>query len=93
MQESIHNMARNDARRNQRMEEHLATVFRTTWDDLPPGPAEEERQDTDLGWWSIDPRARARRPRLVSVTTLGGSNPLLTRLVAHAYILSIHAQP
>ncbi|KAJ6784938.1 hypothetical protein PWT90_04436 [Aphanocladium album] len=67
MQDSLREMARNDARRNQRMEEHMATVFGTSWHDLPHGPpAEEEQQDADLGWWSIDPRGRARRPRMIT---------------------------
>lgn len=66
MQDSLREMAANDARRNQRMEEHMATVFGTSWHDLPPGPpAEEEQPEADLGWWSIDPRGRANRPRMV----------------------------
>lgn len=66
MQESLREMSREDARRSQRMEEHMATVFGTSWHDLPPGPpSEETNQETDLGWWSIDPRGRARRPRMV----------------------------
>ncbi|KAJ3486047.1 hypothetical protein NLG97_g6693 [Lecanicillium saksenae] len=67
MQDSLREMARNDARRNQRMEQHMAEVFGTSWHDLPPGPpAEEEQQEADLGWWSIDPRGRARRPRMIT---------------------------
>ncbi|OAA70096.1 hypothetical protein LEL_09912 [Akanthomyces lecanii RCEF 1005] len=67
MQESLREMSREDARRSQRMEEHMATVFGTSWHDLPPGPpSEETNQETDLGWWSIDPRGRARRPRMMT---------------------------
>ncbi|KGQ09625.1 hypothetical protein BBAD15_g5009 [Beauveria bassiana D1-5] len=59
--------ARRSQRMSQRMEEHMASVLGTNWHDLPPGPpTEEENQETDLGWWSIDPRGRARRPRMMT---------------------------
>lgn len=65
--DSIREMARNDARRNRRMEEHLAAVFGNGWQEFgPERSTEEERQEADLGWWSVDPRGRERRPRLVS---------------------------
>ncbi|KAM3511303.1 hypothetical protein MY11210_005040 [Beauveria gryllotalpidicola] len=59
--------ARRSQRMSQRMEEHMASVLGTGWHDLPPGPpTEEDNQETDLGWWSIDPRGRARRPRMMT---------------------------
>ncbi|OAA56864.1 hypothetical protein ISF_07380 [Cordyceps fumosorosea ARSEF 2679] len=62
---SVVEEARTTAR--QRMEAHMAEVFGTGWHNVPYGPpTDEENRDNDLGWWSIDPRGRARHPRIDS---------------------------
>lgn len=94
MEDSLHEASREDARRSQRMEEHMATVFGTTWHDLPPGPpVEEGNQDSELGWWSIDPRGRARRPRMVRLV-LNGKKRNVTDLhyAGYSYFVSLYAQ-
>lgn len=94
MEDSLHEASREDARRSQRMEEHMATVFGTTWHDLPPGPpAEEGNQDSELGWWSIDPRGRARRPRMVRLV-LNGKKRSVPDLhyAVYSYFVSLYAQ-
>ncbi|TQV95324.1 hypothetical protein V2A60_009642 [Cordyceps javanica] len=66
---SLDNLSPEDARRSLRasqyMEEDMTAIYGSAWYDVPAGStAEEQAQDTDLGWWSIDPRGRARRPRV-----------------------------
>ncbi len=94
MQESLREMSREDARRSQRMEEHMATVFGTSWHDLPPGPpSEETNQETDLGWWSIDPRGRARRPRMVRMLLICKMGIVADlHSVDDSYFVSFYAQ-
>ncbi|ATY66160.1 hypothetical protein A9K55_002128 [Cordyceps militaris] len=59
--------AQRSQRHRQYMEEHMSSVFGTSWHDLPYGPpAAADNQDTDLGWWSIDPQGRGRRPRMMT---------------------------
>lgn len=68
MREALRDMTRLDRRRRDRLEEQMNTMLPGGLPELPAVPQrEEERPDADLGWWSLDPRQRARRARLVSI--------------------------
>jgi hypothetical protein len=67
MREALRDMTRLDRRRRDRLEEQMSTILPGGLPELAAVPQrDEERSDADLGWWSLDPRQRARRTRLVS---------------------------
>lgn len=68
--EALREMTGIDNRRRDILEEQMSSIFSGSWHDIAQGPPppreEEEERDLDLGWWSLEPRPRARRARVVS---------------------------
>lgn len=77
-EESLRYITREATRGNERAEESMATVFGSSWYDLPHGPpSDEQNQDPGLIWWSEELN-RGQRPRTVSIL-----EPDMHRLLTH----------
>lgn len=73
LREALREVARIDSRRGARMDQQMNAIFGTNWQDSPAAAQrqEDDRYESDLGWWSIESGNAARRARLVRGATVG----------------------